>query len=428
MSGTLSLPTTGTFSGLTEQGYINAALAALANASAGASAPTPASTGLASTAGLFWHDTANNLLKLRNQADTAWITVGAVDETTGSFTPYFNGAALAVPSVGGFVNRLRNNSLTAWFHGASGTITTAGGWSAEGVYVVPAGASVAFSQTTVVPAGCPTVNGVVLTGATSVTDLKVRFVIESYDAAQLAGKTCTFQLSVANNSGGSITPTIATKYPTAQDNWTSSTNDLAATSLQAIANSASGTLAYTLAVSSSAVNGYEIVIDFGNNFGSNAKSVTLGGGFDFRATPGTAIGLNATPPTPEVRNVVSDQEWNSRFYETTYNNGMAPGTATPNGMVLFYQETYVNPGWDAGGGGVGFRARKRATPVVTWYDAAGNVSRLSAYFNGARNDNVSIPGSTTIGECAFEILASAAVSTGMPLLAHYTADATIIGA
>ncbi|HEY3919462.1 MAG TPA: hypothetical protein VGL83_16860 [Stellaceae bacterium] len=429
MSGTLSLPTTGTFSGLTEQGYINAALVALANANAGASPPTAASTGLASTAGLLWHDTANNLLKLRDQADMTWVVIGSLNETTKLFTPYFGGAPLAVPSADGFVNRLRNNSLTSWFHGSSGTITTSGGWAAEGVYVVPTGASIAWSQATAgLPTACPTVNGLTLTGASAITDLKIRLVIESYDAAQLAGQACTFQLPIVNNTGGSITPTIATKYPTAQDNWTSSTNDLAAANLQTVANAATGVLSSTFNVAAGAVNGYEIIVDFGNNFASNAKSVTIGGGFDLRATPGAMTGLNSSPPTPEVRDVVSDQAWNARFYETTYNNRTAPGAATPNGMVFFYQETYVNPGWDAGGGAVGFKVRKRAAPTVTWYDAAGNASKLSAYFNTIRGDNISIPGSSTIGECGFEILASAAVGSGMPLLAHYVADATIIGA
>src|SRR6185312_8334237 len=88
MSGDIQLPTTGTFSGLTEQGYINTALADLAVDHQGGTAPTTTSTGLSSLAGLFWHDTTNFLLKIRDQADSTWITRGALDETGKKFHPY----------------------------------------------------------------------------------------------------------------------------------------------------------------------------------------------------------------------------------------------------------------------------------------------------------------------------------------------------
>lgn len=81
MTGTLQLPTTGTVSGLTMANDTNTALAALATFIQGGSAPTAASTGLSATAGVLWHDTANNLLKLRDQADANWLVIAAVDES-----------------------------------------------------------------------------------------------------------------------------------------------------------------------------------------------------------------------------------------------------------------------------------------------------------------------------------------------------------
>src|SRR5690348_4213194 len=92
--GTLTVPTTGTVSGLQNNQDINTALAALATANQGGSAPTTGTTGLASTSGVLWHDTTNNLLKLRDQADTTWMTLGAFDETKKLFTPYYQGIAL----------------------------------------------------------------------------------------------------------------------------------------------------------------------------------------------------------------------------------------------------------------------------------------------------------------------------------------------
>jgi hypothetical protein len=97
--GLLQLPTTGTVSGLQNNQDANAALGALATMVQGGAAPTPASTGLAATAGVWWHDTANNLLKLRDQADTTWMIVGAVDEA--NKLVYAGGA---VACGGGFKN------------------------------------------------------------------------------------------------------------------------------------------------------------------------------------------------------------------------------------------------------------------------------------------------------------------------------------
>ena len=94
MSGTLQLPTTGTLAGLTAVQDINAANSALATLNQGGTAPTPASTGLSSTAGALWHDTTSNLLKLRDQADANWMIIGSIDETNKGLTPYYQGVAL----------------------------------------------------------------------------------------------------------------------------------------------------------------------------------------------------------------------------------------------------------------------------------------------------------------------------------------------
>jgi phage-related tail fiber protein len=47
------------------------------------SATAPATT----YADMIWYDSANNQLKKRNEANSGWITLGTVDESTGRFTP-----------------------------------------------------------------------------------------------------------------------------------------------------------------------------------------------------------------------------------------------------------------------------------------------------------------------------------------------------
>ncbi len=68
---------------------LNNALSAIATNSSGASAPST------TFANQWWYDTTNDLLKIRNEADTAWITVGELDQTSGVWKPYVNGKQIA---------------------------------------------------------------------------------------------------------------------------------------------------------------------------------------------------------------------------------------------------------------------------------------------------------------------------------------------
>jgi hypothetical protein len=58
---------------------LNDALAALASLSSGATAPST------TYANMLWYDTANNLLKMRNESDSAWITIGTLNQFTNKF-------------------------------------------------------------------------------------------------------------------------------------------------------------------------------------------------------------------------------------------------------------------------------------------------------------------------------------------------------
>lgn len=58
---------------------LNNALQALASLSSGATAPAT------TYANMLWYDTANNILKMRSEADDAWISIGYLDQTTNAF-------------------------------------------------------------------------------------------------------------------------------------------------------------------------------------------------------------------------------------------------------------------------------------------------------------------------------------------------------
>lgn len=332
-------------------------------------------------------------------------------------------AELFSPS--GHVNKLRNSSLISWFHGSSVTVTTSGGWGAEGIYVLPTGAGVTAAQSTNGVANPLTVNSLKITGNTSVTDVLVRFVIESNDAAALAGQTVVFQVPVLNNTGASITPTITVKHATAgQDNYSTTATDVSAASLQTIANGATGTLAYAWNASAASSNGISVTVDFGNNFSTNAKSIQIGGGFDCRVSPNSITGQISVPPTPDIRDATTDMLWNHRFFFSTYENGVAPGTNVVSsnwgGMAM---------GNNAGSTGVWgaqyFPVPMRAAPTISAWDRTGAAGK-SSYYNGTWSDTHGT--FATLSASTKGFLANTQTGNMATDYYHYTADATLTGA
>jgi hypothetical protein len=58
---------------------INSVLQAIVTNNSSATAPTQ------TYGNMFWYDTANNFLKMRNEADSQWIIIGYIDQATGQF-------------------------------------------------------------------------------------------------------------------------------------------------------------------------------------------------------------------------------------------------------------------------------------------------------------------------------------------------------
>ena len=70
---------------------LNNALSAIATNNAGPSEPNP------TFANMFWFDTNNDLMKMRNEANSAWVIVAKKDGS--GWTPYRQGTALGTASV-----------------------------------------------------------------------------------------------------------------------------------------------------------------------------------------------------------------------------------------------------------------------------------------------------------------------------------------
>jgi len=73
---------------------LNSLFQAIASQNSGATAPTT------TYANQIWYDTATDLLKMRNEANSGWITLGTVDQTNNVFNPNFLPATQAEAQAG----------------------------------------------------------------------------------------------------------------------------------------------------------------------------------------------------------------------------------------------------------------------------------------------------------------------------------------
>lgn len=261
-----------------------------------------------------------------------------LSSTSGS-TVTSSGASITIGEKGGSLNRFRNGHFGVAQRGTSGTVTAGStAYTIDGWQVSATGVGAAWSQ---VYNSNISGNALRLTAATGLTACTVQQRIESFVAASLltaakAAQAVTIQFTIYNASGASITPQIATGYASAQDNFTTVTADLAATSLQTIANNSMGTVSYTLNPSTNCANGYQIQLLFGNALNAAAGNIDVSFA-DVRISPGVSTGLNANPAPPEMESRSLEMEDCLRYYwrrssiSTTDNVGM--GQATGAGAV-----------------------------------------------------------------------------------------------
>lgn len=349
-------------------------------------------------------------------------------------TANFNAVIACLGSTtSGFVNKFRNGtmdiaqrgagSMTISTTGCTSTSSLAGCTDLDGWGIIPSGANVAASQAS----GCiPAVYGCLkVTGASGTTDIMIKQRIESYIAAPLNSQTVTVQCQAYQNGsgGGSITPTLTVKHAGSQDTWSSTpTIDVNAVSLQPMSYQTWTTLAYTFSASAASSNGLEVGFDFGNNFSSSSSYVEIAA-CDIRATPGVSTGLNSTPPPPELRPIGIELAFCQRYFETSYDNGVAPGTINTNAganLVIGYSSggSYV-------GNTVGFKASMRADPTMTitlYSPHSGTSGKAYDYDNSV---DVTPALNTVTGEGSFNWYAAPSTGTLAILGVHWTASAEL---
>src|ERR1700722_10562407 len=262
--------------------------------------------GIIQASNLQFESTGNNAISYNSNVITLTVggaNVGSINSTSFSI----NNVPLTLNA--GNVNKFRNGTMDVWQRGNT-TVTTTGQYTADGWFVIPTGAAVTANTA----AGrLYTVNSLQVTGATSVTDVKVIQPIESYISAPMSGQVVTFQAQIFNNTLATITPTISVKHPSVQDTYTANTVDIVATNLQSCANGVWTQVSYSWTASANSNLGMEIILDFGNNFSATTKFIQITE-CDLRVTQGLSVGLNPTPPPPELRPIFSELPFNQRYY------------------------------------------------------------------------------------------------------------------
>lgn len=156
---------------------MNNALVALGTLQSGATAPTT------TFANMAWYDTTNHILKVRSEADDAWISVGYLDQSTNQFLPFIGSTQItafkdeddlssdsptAIPSqqsVKAYVDDGKASTMIVTEQrssGVAGVTGSAASWTAYAInttdYNGISGASLASNQITL-PSGTYVVDG-----------------------------------------------------------------------------------------------------------------------------------------------------------------------------------------------------------------------------------------------------------------------------
>lgn len=272
-------------SGLTVRGDINDALLAVRSQNSGTIAPT------STAAGMPWLDTANNAMKQRNAANTAFVS---------------QAEAIAGGHLAGMRNRIINGNMQIDQRNAgAGQTFTAGAalaYTVDRWYGYCTGANITGARhqaASIAPYRYR------FTGAASNTGVGFGQRIESWNSRDMAGKTCTLSATISSSSLTSITWTAY--YANGLDNFGS----LASPNRTQIAT---GTFSITstdtaynaqIAVPATATTGIEIVF----TGGALLASQTL-----FFTDVQFELGGVATPF--ETRLVSTELAACQRYYET----------------------------------------------------------------------------------------------------------------
>ena len=317
-------------------------------------------------------------------------------------------AGALVPSSSFKRNRLINGNMAADQRnaGATQTITAAAAlaYTVDRFYAYSTGANVTGQQVAGATANQYRYR---FTGAASVTAIGFAQRIEAINSADLAGTTATLSVDLANSL---LTTVTWTAY---YANTTDTFGSLASPTVTSIAT---GTFTVTstvtrynaqISIPSAATTGLQIVLSVG---AQTSGTWTIG-------SVQLEVGTKATPYEMQI---YSDQLAQClRYYQKTYDDSVVPGTATRSGLIVSIAYTGA-ANW---GGGFNLQTVMRAAPSISYWDGAGNASRVSYYAASWSDNNNFISSLLVISPKSVVPLSSVAVSAAAMI--HYTASAEL---
>ena len=257
--------------------------------------------------------------------------------------------------------------------------------------------------------------------------------IEGFNVADLGWGTASAQTvtlsfwvrsSLTGTFGGSLNNVATRSYPftytiSAANTWEQKTVTIPGdTSGTWNSTSSSGIqVAFGLGVGStfSGTAGAWAASDLNSATGAVSVIGTLNATWDLTGVQ-LEVGTVATPF--ERRQFGQELALCQRYYQKTYEQNTVPGTATRLGLVM----AFASSGAANYGGGFNFRQTMRAAPSVSYWDGAGNASRVS-YYATAWNDNNNWL--TLLNTSSDSVVTTASVQVTASVFIQYTASAEL---
>lgn len=257
-------------------------------------------------------------------------------------------------------------------------------------------------------------------GQTSVSGLQINQALETVNSIPLQGQTVTLSFYAkagANFSGGVLNPFVATGTGTDQaalniGSWTGNT-------FVVNANTPALTTTWTR-------YSYTGVVP------SNATQIGVAINASFTGTAGVDDSYYVTGVQLEVGSAATPFEYRpygmelalcQRYYQKTYNQSVAPGSASTLSMANLIANGATGTNYSF----FSFIVPMRAAPTVSVWDGNGNANAFSRYQAGAWTHNTtSSIAPTNSGENSFAVsYAGTPFTTGTTWCLHYAATAEL---
>jgi len=266
-----------------------------------------------------------------------------------------------------FRNRIINGGMDFAQRGTSFSTPVSGTYTLDRWFVNWAGAAPASVAQVAGPTGFR--KALQITGAASNTAVGIIQRIESYNCSDLSGANITIQANIAVSSAQTVLWTLY--YPTAQDNYASST--LISSGTWSATTTATTFTATITGLPSGATNGLQLAI-YPNNAGAfTSGTITI---------TGVQLEKGSTATAFDYRPYGTELVLCQRYYEKSFDQAVVPAANINQGRDL--KVTY--------GDGSGdhyvqtrFSVAKRATPTIVVYSTtgAGSIQVYNGSYTGA---------------------------------------------